>query len=31
MFNVARAAMDGRTGDPSAYYDYIVPPPPIAA
>ena len=30
MFNVARAAMDGRTGDPSAYFDYLVPPPPIA-
>ncbi len=30
MFNVARAAMDGKTGDPSAYFDYIVPPPPIA-
>ncbi len=30
MFNVARAAMDGRTGDPSAYFDYIVKPPPIA-
>jgi hypothetical protein len=29
MFNVARAAMDGRSGDPSAYFDYIVPPPPI--
>jgi hypothetical protein len=30
MFNVARAAMDGKTGDPSAYFDYIVQPPPIA-
>jgi hypothetical protein len=30
MFNVARAAMDGKTGDPSAYFDYVVPPPPIA-
>jgi hypothetical protein len=30
MFNVARAAMDGRTGDPDAYFDYIVKPPPIA-
>lgn len=29
MFNVARAAMDGKTGDPSGYFDYIVPPPPI--
>lgn len=31
MFNVARAAMDGKLGDPSDYFDYIVPPPPIAA
>ncbi|MGE5180422.1 MAG: hypothetical protein ACM31C_00085 [Acidobacteriota bacterium] len=31
MFNVARAAMDGRTGDPSAYFDYIVKPPPISS
>jgi hypothetical protein len=30
MFNVARAAMDGKTGDPSTYFDYIVKPPPIA-
>lgn len=30
MFNVARAAMDGKSGDPSAYFDYVVPPPPIA-
>jgi hypothetical protein len=30
MYNVARAAMDGRTGEPSAYFDYVVPPPPIA-
>jgi hypothetical protein len=30
MYNVARAAMDGRTGDPSAYLDYLVAPPPIA-
>ena len=30
MFNVARAAMDGRSGDPSAYFDYIVKPPPVA-
>src|SRR5678815_156288 len=28
MYNVARAAMDDRRGDPSAYFDYIVPPPP---
>jgi hypothetical protein len=25
MFNVARAAMDGKGGDPSAYFDYEVP------
>jgi hypothetical protein len=30
MFNVARAAMDGKSGDPSAYFDYVVQPPPIA-
>ncbi len=30
MFNIARAAMDGKTGDPNQYFDYIVPPPPIA-
>ncbi|HLL25941.1 MAG TPA: hypothetical protein VK427_27575, partial [Kofleriaceae bacterium] len=30
MYNVARAAMDGKTGDPNAYFDYDVPPPPIA-
>lgn len=30
MYNVARAAMDGRTGNPNLYFDYIVPPPPIA-
>jgi hypothetical protein len=30
LYNVARAAMDGKTGDPSAYFDYIVKPPPIA-
>jgi len=29
MYNVARAAMDGNSGDPSAYFDYIVPRPPI--
>jgi hypothetical protein len=28
MFNVARAAMDGKSGDPSAYFDYVIPPPP---
>ena len=30
MYNVARAAMAGKDGDPSAYFDYLVPPPPIA-
>jgi hypothetical protein len=27
MYNVARAAMDGRDGSPAAYFDYEVPPP----
>jgi hypothetical protein len=31
MYNVARAAMDGKMGDPSDYFDYVVKPPPIAA
>jgi len=30
MYNVARAAMDGHTGDPSSYYDYKIAPPPVA-
>jgi hypothetical protein len=30
MFNVARAAMDGKAGNPNAYFDYVIPPPPIA-
>jgi hypothetical protein len=30
MFNVARAAMDGRRGDPADFFDYVVKPPPIA-
>jgi len=30
MFNVARAAMDGKSGDPNQYFDYVIPPPPIA-
>ena len=30
MYNVAVAAMDGKTGDPSAYFDYHLPPPPAA-
>lgn len=27
MYNVARAAMDGKRGSPQAYFDYVVPPP----
>ncbi len=27
MFNVARAAMDGKKGSPASYFDYVVPPP----
>jgi hypothetical protein len=30
LFNVARAAMDGKSGNPNAYFDYLVPPPPVA-
>ena len=30
MYNGARAAMDCKNGDPSAFFDYIVKPPPIA-
>jgi hypothetical protein len=30
LYNVARAAMDGKGGDPSAYFDYLVKPPPLA-
>ena len=30
LFNCARAAMDGKTGNPNEYFDYIVAPPPIA-
>ncbi len=30
MYNVARAAMDDREGEPSDFYDYEVPPPPRA-
>lgn len=30
LYNVARAAMDGQAGDPSSYYDYRIPPPPVA-
>jgi hypothetical protein len=29
MFNVALAAMDGKTGDPAEYRDYSLAPPPI--
>ena len=31
MYNIAIAAMDGCTGDPGAYRDYLLPPPPVAA
>jgi hypothetical protein len=27
MFNVARAAMDGKGGEPSAFFDYEIPAP----
>jgi hypothetical protein len=30
MFNVAIAAMDGKSGDPNAYRDYVLAPPPVA-
>jgi hypothetical protein len=30
MYNVALAAMDGHTGDPNAFRDYVLPPPPAA-
>jgi hypothetical protein len=30
MYNVARAAMDGRGGDPAEHRDYVFPPPPAA-
>ncbi len=29
MYNVARAAMEGKTGDPAAWLDYRIPPPPV--
>jgi hypothetical protein len=29
-FNVARAAMDGKQGDPNEFFDYVLPPPPAA-
>jgi len=25
-YNLARAAVDGKTGDPRQYYDYLIPP-----
>jgi hypothetical protein len=31
MFNVAMAAMDGKDGNPNAYRDYVLSPPPVAA
>ena len=31
MYNIAIAAMDGRTGNPDSYRDYVLPPPPVAA
>lgn len=30
MYNVALAAMAGKTGTPAAYFDFQLPPPPIA-
>jgi hypothetical protein len=30
MYNVARAAIDGRSGDPAAFRDYLLPLPPVA-
>jgi hypothetical protein len=31
MYNIARAAMDGKGGDPGLWRDYVVAPPPIAS
>jgi hypothetical protein len=31
MYNVARAAIDGKGGEPSAWFDYLVPPPPVVS
>jgi hypothetical protein len=31
MYNIAIAAMDGKEGDPGAYRDYLLAPPPAAA
>ena len=30
MFNIARAAIDGKTGEPGSYRDYVLQPPPAA-
>jgi hypothetical protein len=30
MYNVAIAAMDGKSGDPNEFRDYALPPPPVA-
>jgi hypothetical protein len=30
MYNIAMAAIDGRSGDPNEYRDYVLPPPPAA-
>jgi hypothetical protein len=30
MYNIAIAAMDGKSGDPNAYRDYVLPPPPVS-
>jgi hypothetical protein len=30
MYNVARAAMDGKAGNPNAYFDHVIQAPPIA-
>lgn len=31
MFNIARAALDGRSGDPNEFRDYVLKPPPAAS
>jgi hypothetical protein len=31
MFNIAIAAMDGKNGDPGAFRNHVLPPPPVAA
>lgn len=31
MFNIARAGMDGCSGNPNLYRDYVLPPPPVAS